>query len=125
MISARRNVMRKNSGMLWTLFMGISVLLTALFYAGCEDIMPAEGEFENQTSHSITVTIVGSDFSIKRGDSKEFAPSTSTSIYLYSDENVRIQSKDNEINFKWTASSGDANRKIYVVNDGDKVTFKE
>ncbi|MDR3122453.1 MAG: hypothetical protein LBU16_01575 [Treponema sp.] len=84
--------MRKNFGMLWAFVTGVFVLITALFYAGCAGSMPAEGEFENQTSNAITVTIVGSKFSVWSENAQEFTPSTNTCFSVYSNENVKIRS---------------------------------
>jgi hypothetical protein len=117
--------MRKKSGGAWTFFAGVFVLTTALFHAGCEGFGSAEGEFENQTSYSITVTIVGSSFGIWSESSQSFTSSESKSFTIASKGKARIQSGDSTINFRWTTSSSSGNSKIYVVNNGDKVIFKE
>jgi hypothetical protein len=117
--------MRKNFGMLRTFLMGSFVALTALLCAGCEAIMPAVGIFENQTRYTITVTIAGSSFGIWSEETQEYTPSTSASFSLYANATVKIQSSDHNVDFRWTTSSAEANRAIYVVNNGSKVTFKE
>jgi hypothetical protein len=107
----------------WTVFMGSFAWLTALLYPGCA--MPAEGVFENQTSHSITVTIVGSSFDIWSEDTQEYIPSSYGYFTVYSKAVMRIRSMDQTIKFRWGAGSAETTRKIYVANDGGKVTFKE
>jgi hypothetical protein len=108
--------------------MGILVLATTLFYAGCEGLMPAEAEFENQSNYSITVTIVNSKFGIWSETTQEFTPSSNNYFTVYKNQSVRIQKTDTggnaAIDFKWSGGY-EANRKVYVVNDGNKVTFKE
>jgi hypothetical protein len=104
--------------------MGAFVLIAALFHAGCGGL-PAKAEFENQTSYTITVTIAGSSFDIWNESAQEYQSSSDASFYVYSNGNVKIQSREDTIDFKWTTSTAAANRIIYVVNKGDKVTFKE
>jgi uncharacterized lipoprotein YajG len=112
--------------MLRTLFMGAFVLAAALFYAGCSEFQPGESEFENQTGYAITVTIVGSSFSIWSADTQQFVSFSQESFSISSNGGrVRIQSSDHSVDFKWTTDSAGNNSKIYVVNDGSKVTFKE
>ncbi|MDR1248450.1 MAG: hypothetical protein LBK63_04015 [Treponema sp.] len=117
--------MRKKFRLIWISVIGVFGVIIALSYAGCDGVGGGEGEFENQTRYSISVTIVGSSFGIWSESSNEFVPSSSSSFTIYPRNSVRIQStSDSTINFKWSGGY-EANRKTYVVNSGSKVTFKE
>jgi hypothetical protein len=109
--------------------MGILVLAAGLFHACTGDFLPAVAEFENQTSYSITVTIVGSEFSIASKDAEGtevYNPSSYSYFTVSKNQSVKIRStvENGTINFRWTGGY-EANRKVYVVNNGSKVTFKE
>jgi hypothetical protein len=127
-ISPRRNVMRRNSGAIRMVFTGIFILTTVLFYAGCDvAVGQPQGVFENQTSYSITVTIV-ERFNILSSSDSASIPATEGSFKLDPGGKVIFEifgSNAGLANFKWTTSSNENNSKIYVVNKRNKVTFKE
>ncbi|MDR1902517.1 MAG: hypothetical protein LBQ88_09590 [Treponema sp.] len=100
---------------------GLAGTLLALVLTGC--ITEAEYEFENQTSYSITVTVVGTSFQIWSESSGDFVDYSYTYINLYSGNKIKIKTNTDIVDFEWT--SGSYNSKIYVDNKGNKVIFKE
>jgi spore coat protein U-like protein len=119
--------MKKDCRMTRTFFVGILVLLLALFSAGCGMSVSGSHQytFENQTSYIVTVTIVDTVFDIWSEALQDYGEYNYSNFNVDPSGVVKIRCLGEVINFKWTTDSGDNNRKTSVVNNRYKVTFKE
>jgi hypothetical protein len=97
-------------------------LAALVFFSACKTPFGGywEYEFDNETSHSITISLNEAYKTSKEGSEID------TPLNLYSNASETVYVKSDSLGFRWTAGNySSANRNIYPEKSGSKVTFKE
>lgn len=101
---------------------GIAFLFACVFFGSCDMQTLYEYVFKNESSYYITVTIINNKFRETKDQTDEVFYS---SFNFGRDQSKTIYIESENVEFQWDPSSSSYYEKIYVVEQGNKIFFKE